>query len=288
MTVVSHWYLPWIVTVSGEVSKPGLYPVHDGERLSSLIARCGGFLADAYPTALVFTRTDVQKVEQQELDDARTRISQELLQFSMEAPMMASLSGSSGSSGSGAQTAMAGSFASLTSLLATTQGQQADGRVVLHWDEVMNGRSEDLALQDGDNIAVPRRPSSVNVLGMVFHPTSIVERSNLTVRDYVNAAGGVTPQGDSDRTMVIKADGSFVTNDALKDGQQASLFPLLPLISSDDIMSLRLAPGDTVYVPESLANLQTAVRMSYWKDITTIIANTASGLAVIGLLATNI
>ena len=288
VTVVSHWYLPWIVTVSGEVSKPGLYPVHDGERLSSLIARCGGFLADAYPTALVFTRTDVQKVEQQELDDARTRISQELLQFSMEAPMMASLSGSSGSSGSGAQTAMAGSFASLTSLLATTQGQQADGRVVLHWDEVMNGRSEDLALQDGDNIAVPRRPSSVNVLGMVFHPTSIVERSNLTVRDYVNAAGGVTPQGDSDRTMVIKADGSFVTNDALKDGQQASLFPLLPLISSDDIMSLRLAPGDTVYVPESLANLQTAVRMSYWKDITTIIANTASGLAVIGLLATNI
>jgi hypothetical protein len=62
---------------------------------------------------------------------------------------------------------------------------------------------------------------------------------------------------------------------------------MLPLVSGG-LMSETLEPGDTVYVPESLADIQTAVRMKYWTDITTIISNSATGLAVVGLLATKL
>ena len=49
VTVTPNWHLPWVVTVSGEVSKPGQYPIHNDERMSSLIVRCGGFLPDRLP-----------------------------------------------------------------------------------------------------------------------------------------------------------------------------------------------------------------------------------------------
>jgi len=109
----------------------------------------------------------------------------------------------------------------------------------------------------------------------------------MKVSDYLNAAGGVTPQGDANRLMVIKADGGVITEEGFKNSRQASLFPLLPLISGG-LMSETLEAGDTVYVPESLANLQSAIRMKYWTDITTIVTNSATTLGVIGLLATHL
>lgn len=87
--------------------------------------------------------------------------------------------------------------------------------------------------------------------------------------------------------MVIKVDGSVVTQAGFENSRQASLFPLLPLISGG-LTSETLDPGDTVYVPESLTDIQSAIRMKYWTDITTIVSNSATALAVVGLLATKL
>ena len=280
VTVTPNWHLPWVVMVSGEVSKPGQYPIHNDERLSSLIVRCGGFLSDASPKALVFTRASVQQMEQKDLDQARIRITNELAQYSIQSASMPS--------GSGASTAFQGTFTSLQQLLATTQGQQADGRVVVHVGDIVKGdESQDIVLQDGDSLTVPRAPASVNVLGQVYHPTSVVVRHGMTVADYLYAAGGATPQGEVKRLMVIKSDGAVVTQDGFENSRQASLFPLLPLVSGG-LISQTLDPGDTIYVPENLTDIQSAIRMKYWTDITTIVSNSATALAVFGLLATHI
>ena len=53
-------------------------------------------------------------------------------------------------------------------------------------------------------------------------------------------------------------------------------------------MSQTLDPGDTIYVPENLADIQSAIRMKYWTDITTIVRTAPLRLAVFGLLATHI
>ena len=41
-------------------------------------------------------------------------------------------------------------------------------------------------------------------------------------------------------------------------------------------------------MPENLTDIQSAIRMKYWTDITTIVSNSATALAVFGLLATHI
>ena len=135
------------------------------------------------------------------------------------------------------------------------------------WDA--NQGLDNIVLEDGDQIAVPVMPSSVNVLGEVNHPASFVRVRSDTVRDYINHAGGFTQYADQDEVMVIKADGSVLTVDGFNQSRRTRLFPALPLIS-DGLIGANLDVGDTIYVPVNLKGYQ---NLQVAKDITTIIAN---------------
>ncbi|MDO8435057.1 MAG: SLBB domain-containing protein [Candidatus Binatus sp.] len=284
VTTAPNWHLPWVVMVKGEVVRPGQYVIHDQETLSAVMTRTGGYRTNAFPKGLVFIRASIKQVEQERLEEARTRISQEVLQLSTALPLLNTRTTSNSSSGS----EMSATFASLQQLLATTQGQQADGRLVIRADKIFVPSSQqDVLMEDGDTIAVPRRPSAVYVLGQVYHPTAVVARRGLTLKDYLYEAGGATQQGDVDRVILVRADGAMVTQDSLKNSGNGSIFPALTFIG-DGIMGEYVEAGDTIYVPESLANVQGMVKRKYWTDVTTIMANSATALAVVGLLATRL
>jgi protein involved in polysaccharide export with SLBB domain len=52
-----------MITVTGEVVHPGTYGIQEGERLSSIIQRAGGFRSDAYPYGAVFERQQIRDME---------------------------------------------------------------------------------------------------------------------------------------------------------------------------------------------------------------------------------
>ena len=52
------------IAVQGEVIHPGTYGIQEGERLSSILARAGGFRKDAYPYGAIFQRVQVRQVEE--------------------------------------------------------------------------------------------------------------------------------------------------------------------------------------------------------------------------------
>ena len=66
-----------VVTLSGEVRKPGVYRIQPGEHLSSLLKRAGGLLPTAYPRAAVFNRVAVYELQQESLQELIQRIEQE-------------------------------------------------------------------------------------------------------------------------------------------------------------------------------------------------------------------
>ncbi len=68
----SNWHAPWHVVLEGQVNRPGPYPIREGERLASVLKACGGFRPDAYPRAAVFIRKSVQKMQQEQLELARS------------------------------------------------------------------------------------------------------------------------------------------------------------------------------------------------------------------------
>jgi protein involved in polysaccharide export with SLBB domain len=282
----TDWHLPESVQLAGRVGRPGPYAIRPGERLSSVLLRCGGLLPDAFPQGMVLIRQSVQQLEQQRIDEAKARLTQQLAQYSMTL----SVAGASSNNGStnGLSMATAG-MATLEQLLSAASTEQADGRIVVHFNslEQLAGSAEDIVLDDQDTITIPKRPSSVAVLGQVNNPTAIVAQPGLTVADYLYKAGGATTNGDMDGIMVIKADGSVLTEEGIKHGPRESLFPLLPL-TSGGIMGRTLTAGDTIYVPDNLADIPKYISLTEKKDIAQIIASAAQGVAVVGILGSQL
>lgn len=223
---------------------------------------------------MVFIRKSVQQIEQQRLNESRLRLKEEAARLALMPPQP------------GQQQVDTAALAMIQQVLASTEAQQAVGRIVLHLKTLaaLPNSPDNIVLENGDRIIVPRRPASVNVLGQVYNPTAIVYQSGLTVRDYLQKAGGPTQGADEDHIFVIAADGSVLTDESIRNSNRNTLFPLLPVIRGS-LMDTRLGPGDTVYVPEQLVYIS---GLQYATAITQIIANSAMSLAVIGILGTGI
>ena len=281
----SDWHLPWVVMVKGQVARPGPYTIHDGERIASVLERCGGLLPDAYLPATVLIRQPIRELQQKRLDEARARLQESIVRIQMNPGTINQLAAAQNPQNQNPATSPQ-TLNALERVLTETEGQQAQGRLVIHMhplNELANS-PDNVVLIDQDQVTIPRRPDAVNVLGQVYSPNAIVYRPGLTTRDYLNQAGGPNEGADAEHIMVIKADGSVMTDEGIKSSKESTMFPLLPVISGG-LMSARLDPGDTVYVPEKLIYQN---KMQETATVTQIIANAASSLAVIGILGASL
>ena len=270
----SNWHRPWHVVLAGQVARPGPYPIREGERLASVLKACGGFRPDAYPRAAVFIRKSVQKMQQEQLDLARTRLQHDLMRLALM-PHQA-----------GQADVNADALNSIRSVLTETESSQATGRVVVKISSIdtLERSPENIVLENDDNLTIPMQPAAVQVLGQVYNPNAIVYLPTLRVRDYLQKAGGATDAGDVDHVYVVKADGSVMTDEGVKESEKNKLFPLLPSIGGG-LQDQHLEPGDTVFVPEKLIYISS---LQYARDMTSVVANSALGLATLGILASSL
>jgi protein involved in polysaccharide export with SLBB domain len=270
----SNWHAPWHVILEGQVNRPGPYPIREGERLAAVLKACGGFRPDAYPRAAVFIRKSVQKMQQEQLELARARLQHELVRLAL-------MPHQAGQADTSADTLNA-----IREVLTQTDGTQATGRIVVKISslDTLERSPENIVLENEDRLVIPVQPAAVQVLGQVYNPNAIVYQPSLRVKDYLARAGGPTDAGDADHIYVIEADGSVLSDEGVRDNEKNKLFPLLPTIGGG-LMEQHLEPGDTVFVPEKLIYISS---LQYAKDITAIVANSALGLATLGILATSL
>lgn len=270
----SNWHKPWHVVLEGQVNRPGPYPIREGERLASVLKACGGFRPDAYPRAAVFIRKSVQKMQQEQLDQARTRLQHDIVRLAL-VPHQA-----------GQADTNPDTLNTIRAVLSQAESTESTGRIVVKISslDALERSPENIVLENDDRLLVPVQPAAVQVLGQVYNPNAIVYQPSLRVRDYLQEAGGATEGGDAEHVYVIKADGSVLTDEGVKQNEKNRLFPLLPSIGGG-LMEQRLEPGDTVFVPEKLIYISS---LQYAKDITSVVANTALGLATLGILAASL
>jgi protein involved in polysaccharide export with SLBB domain len=214
------------VDVEGEVVHPGKYGVQDGERLSDVLARAGGFRADAYPYGAIFERVEIRELAEKNRQQLLTDAKQEG-------------GGLGGSIGANPEESL-GKLASLAQWRDTVQKLEttpAVGRMVIHIgaNKSWIHTAADVQLRAGDSIYVPKRPNFVMVQGSVYNQTAIAFRPGKSARWYLHQAGGATSAGDKKNLFVVRADGTVA-------GGSKTLF-------NGGALDTTMQPGDMIMVP---------------------------------------
>ncbi|HEY3377213.1 MAG TPA: SLBB domain-containing protein [Armatimonadota bacterium] len=91
------------------------------------------------------------------------------------------------------------------------QNQQFSVSIPVDVETLMRsqGKEGDIALEPDDIVYVPKRPVTVTVLGGVTNNGSVTYQPGKTLNDYLNAVGGVSPDGDMKRTVVMHVNGQL-------------------------------------------------------------------------------
>jgi protein involved in polysaccharide export with SLBB domain len=218
------------VTVRGEVQHPGSYGIRSGERLSSVLARAGGFSSQAYPYGAVLMRPEVRDLELKSRMELVQRVKSE--EVSLKA-----LPETDADQKNAKMTAIAQTETTLTQL----QANAPIGRVVVHIRpdlKAWRNTSADVPVRDGDVLVVPKKADYVMVTGQVFNPTAVSYLPGRSAKWYLSQSGGLTQLADKKAVFVIRADGSVI---ASKNNSEWF---------SGDPLSTALRPGDSIVVPE--------------------------------------
>lgn len=220
------------VTLKGEVTYPGMYGIQDGEKLSSVLKRAGGFAASAYPAGAVLVRKQVREIEEKSRDElvkqletasAGTKISPGLnLQEQTGILQLV--------------------VAQQQQVVQRLKSQAPTGRLVIKinadiasWEHT----PADIELRSGDVLTVPKRPGFVLVSGQVYNAAAITYVPGKTAGWYLRHAGGSTSMADNKEIFVIRANGSVV-------GRHSGEW------YTDGVLDTKMQPGDVVVVPQKI------------------------------------
>jgi len=226
------------ITLLGEVAQPGAYSFSDGETLSDILSRAGGFTTRSYLKGAIFTRESVKRQQAERLQDFVERLEANLHRQSAQA--------AAGALSAEAASANQQAISSQRELIQSFKETKASGRMIVSLSDLARKprSNTDVQLEDGDVLMVPPMINSVSVLGQVYNPTAITYEPGKRVASYLSKTGGVTETADAQGIYVVKADGSVLTDKNFYTGWGPW---------RRGVMSAVLEPGDTVMVPERLA-----------------------------------
>jgi len=213
------------ITLSGQVRRPGVYTLDsDQTTVKELVERAGGLTSEAMPEASVFLR------KMSDIDPEKAKAAER--------------------SGLEAQDPTNQGINEVLNRLAETKRQTTTGallknpllhglqtgalnRMVVNMKGLLAGNAGDqVRLQDGDEIIIPKATDAAYVVGETASPFATYKvRAGMRVKELVRMAGGYTRNADTWNVRLLKADGRIL--DTWVDRR-------------------KVEPGDTVLVPQRI------------------------------------
>jgi len=168
----------FFVSVEGEARYPGVYAITEGELLSSLLKRAGGFTDKAdlkqakfiRPTNNIFEDKELERIQKTPEKD-RSESEKEYLQIKME--------------------------------------QEPPDFIIIDFKKLWMKRDpkQDIPLKDGDRVFIPKRVETVALTGRFNSPGSVVYMQGAAIEYYVKQAGGLAWNANPHGIRVIKPTG---------------------------------------------------------------------------------
>ena len=247
------------VSLDGEVTHPGSYGLQEGERLSSVLQRSGGFRSTAYPAGAVLVRNQVRELEEK----SRAELIRQIETTSASARLGSNLTSQD-------QTATLQAAAQQQAeVLQRLRSQPASGRLIIHVNTDINSWANtpaDIEMRSGDVLTVPKQPGFVLVSGQVYNASAITFVPGKNAGWYLRRAGGTNEVANRSEIFVVRANGVVV-------GRRSGEW------YSSNVLSTRLEPGDVVVVPQKIIG-----GSLFWKNLLTV-AQIASSIAFTAAVA---
>jgi protein involved in polysaccharide export with SLBB domain len=250
------------VRVEGEVARPGEYVLPAGSAIEDAIRAAGGLTDSAFIFGTEFNRESVRRTQAENYERAVRDLETELARaVSTQRTTTADEAAAASVRGQ-----------STNRLVERLRAISPTGRVVLQLDPEATSLPN-LALEDGDRLYIPSRPTTVGVFGSVFNGGSYLHGGGRRIGDFLRLAGGPTRGADAASVFVIRANGSVISDRQRRGG----------LFGGGDVAlgDLPALPGDTVFVPEEMDKSTFTQRL---KDWTQILSQFGLGLAAIKTL----
>jgi len=230
------------VTIQGLVRRPGTYFINDGETLSDLIERAGGYKDNAYVYGGAIFR---QEALEKERNFAQ-------LNYADTLKFIVSNLGQSNSS-IPANT--------LDMLAEELRSNRYSGRIITDFNlmRLKSDPSQDIILENQDIIVIPSLQKTVYLFGEFRNPSNLSYNSDKSVKDYIELAGGLKKSAYKS-LIVIDPDGKTSI-------YEKNLFGM----SEIDIY-----PGSIIYAPRDIGKV-TGVK--YAATVSPILSSLALTLA---------
>ncbi len=233
------------VKVSGFVKKPGIYTFVEGKRLVDMIEMAGGLTSEADLRGIVFKRTNLQG-KQVELAHKNNERDIKLIEGRMAS----------------AYKPTEGDQKSKMEMLEMLKADDVNIANKYNGQIALNIKSNDLdkirdldniEVQDGDDIYIPRTSNHVSVIGEVYNEQSFVFKKGANAKYYIKEVGGYTPNANKFRLYKVSVNGRA---EKISNGSS-------------------IEPGDTIVVPRRIAG----------NDWITPVCDTLKGIASIIVMA---
>jgi protein involved in polysaccharide export with SLBB domain len=119
---------------------------------------------------------------------------------------------------------------------------QPEGRMVLSTEAGI----QNILLEDGDTIFIPKKSQVVLVNGEVLMPRAVVHQSNKSIDFYIRQAGGFTQRADDEQIVVMRVNGA-----ALLDTEETDVV----VHPGDEIMVLPKVPSNILQLSKDIADI---------------------------------
>ena len=213
-----------LVSVEGQVNSPGIFAIQTSvDRISDLIKRAGGVNQFAYTKGATLIRkteffnTESEQVRRQKnlealrvlLKDNPTKPeAQEELLIRLFRDLPTEKVEKKDSTANNAKRE------SLDQIAAETPGVAVKFKeteaVAINLEKILAnpGSEEDLVLEEGDILNVPKLLQTVRMRGDVVYPTTLRHEQGRSLRYYINGAGGFDRRANRKQTYVVYANGA--------------------------------------------------------------------------------
>ena len=227
------------VKVSGFVTHPGVFKFVEGKKLVDMITMADGLTKDADLRGTVFVRKNIQ-TKQVDLAQKNNDRDISLLEGRLASGYKQTDS----------------DMEAKTNMITMLKSEQKDYKNKYTGQIALNIKSNNLnkvrdidniEVQDGDEIYIPRMSNHVSVLGEVYNEQSFVYRDGMKVRGYIKEVGGYTPNAARFRLYKVGVNGRAVKAHSWT----------------------KITQGDTIVVPRKIAG----------NDWLTPLCDTLKGLA---------